>query len=46
MSTAFYKTLNPTPFGIFDDEADAKSVESQFSRSHITFITQPYLMDT
>ena len=22
MSTAFYKTLNPTPFGIFDDEAD------------------------
>ncbi len=22
MPTAFYKTLNPTPFGIFDDEAD------------------------
>ena len=22
MSTAFYKTLKPTPFGIFDDEAD------------------------
>ncbi len=22
MSTAFYKTLNPTPFGIFDDEAE------------------------
>ncbi len=22
MSTAFYKTLNPTPFGIFDDESD------------------------
>ena len=35
-----------TVYAIFDDEADAKSVESQFSRSHITFITQPYLMDT
>ena len=30
MSTAFYKTLNPTPFGVFDDEeafqSDADSI--------------------
>jgi len=25
MSTAFYKTLNPTPFGIFDDESEFQS---------------------
>jgi hypothetical protein len=25
MSTAFYKTLNPTPFGVFDDESDFQS---------------------
>ncbi len=22
MATAFYKTLNPTPFGVFDDDAE------------------------
>ena len=35
-----------TVYAIFDDEADAKSAESHFNKSHITFITQPYLMDT
>ena len=31
-----------TVYAIFDDEADAKSAELHFSKSHITFITSPY----
>ena len=31
-----------TVYAIFDDEADAKSAELHFNKSHITFITSPY----
>jgi hypothetical protein len=34
MATAFYKTLNPTPFGIFDDEVDFQ----QDADSVVTFV--------
>ena len=44
-SGARYASLSgsgSTVYAIFDDEVDAKSAESQFNKSHITFITKPY----
>ena len=32
-----------TVYAIFDDEADAKSAELHFNKSHITFITSPFI---